>query len=83
MSGSGPLSSHNNSLSSHAHSGHSAQGSAENAAAVFGQNNNNNNNDRLWAYVKSLEQRINGLEGEVTSLRGQLTASTQPQGRQS
>ena len=38
MSGSGPLSSHSNSLSSHAHSGHSthsAQGSAENAAAVF------------------------------------------------
>jgi hypothetical protein len=78
MSGSGPLSSHSNSLSSHAHSGHSAQGSAENAAAVFGQSNN----DRLWAYVKSLEQRINGLQDEVTSLRGQLAAATQPQVRQ-
>ena len=81
MGGSGPLSSHSNSLSSHAqsgHSAHSAQGSAENAAAVFGHNNN----DRLWAYVKSLEQRINGLQEEISSLRGQLAISTQPQPRQ-
>ena len=71
MSGSVPLSSHSNSLSSHApsgHSAHSAQGSAENAAAVFGPSNN----DRLWAYVKSLEQRINGLQDEVGALRGQV-----------
>ncbi len=74
MSGSGPLSSHSNSLSSH---GHSAQGSGENATALFA-----NNNDRLWAYVTSLEQRINGLQSEVTSLREQLGAATQPQIRQ-
>lgn len=81
MGGSVPLSSHSNSLSSHAQSGHSAhsgQGSGENAAAaIFGQNNN----DRLWAYVKSLEQRINGLQDEVSSLRGQLAMATQPQPR--
>lgn len=75
MSGSGPLSSHSNSHSSH---GHSAQGSSENAAAIFVPNNN----DRLWAYVKSLEQRINGLQDEVSSLKGQLAAATQPQSRQ-
>lgn len=74
MSGSGPLSSHSNSLSSH---GHSAQGSGENAAAIFVPNNT----DRLWAYVKSLEQRINGLQDEVSSLKGQL-AATQSQSRQ-
>jgi uncharacterized small protein (DUF1192 family) len=81
MGGSGPLPPHSNSLSSHAqsgHSAHSAQGSTENAAAIFGHNNN----DRLWAYVKSLEQRINGLQDEISSLRGQLAISTQPQPRQ-
>lgn len=80
MSGSVPLSSHNNSLSSHAQSGHSArsaQGSGENSATMFGQNNN----DRLWAYVKSLEERINGLQDEVSSLRGQLAIAPQQQPR--
>jgi len=74
MSGSGPLSSHSNSLSSH---GHSAQGSGENAAALFGQQKE----DRLWAYVKSLEQRMNSLQDEVNGLRAQLAAATQPQQR--
>ena len=84
MSGTGPLSSHSNSLSSHAHSGHSghsghsAQGSAENAAAIFGQNNS----ERLWAYVKSLEQRMNGMQEKITSLEAQLAAASQPQARQ-
>lgn len=29
-------------------------------------------NDRLWAYVQSLEVKINRLQGEVTALQGQL-----------
>jgi len=86
MGGSVPLSSHSNSLASHAPSGHSAHsahsahsgpGSGDNAAPIFGQNSN----DRLWTYVKSLEQRINGLQDEVSSLRGQLSLATQPQPR--
>lgn len=72
MSGGG-ISSHSNSLSSH---GHSAKGSGETSAATFGPRE-----DRLWAYVKSLEDRINGLQGEVVSLKEQLTAATQSQTR--
>ena len=67
MGGGGPLSSHSNSLSSHTHSG---PGSGENASAMFVSNN-----DRLWAYVKSLEQRVNGLQEEVNSLRQLLAAA--------
>ena len=67
MSGGG-LSSHSNSLSSH---GHSAKGSGENSATMFGPRE-----DRLWANVKSLEDRINGLQGEVASLKEQLAAAT-------
>ena len=69
MGGSGPLSSHSNSHSSH---GASAQGSGEHAGA---------RDDRIWAYIKSLESRVNGLQDEVTTLRGQLALATQPQGR--
>jgi DNA-directed RNA polymerase subunit RPC12/RpoP len=68
MSGGG-LSSHSNSLSSH---GHSAKGSGENSAALFGARD-----DRLWAYVKGLEERVNGLQSEVVSLREQLAAANQ------
>jgi DNA-directed RNA polymerase subunit RPC12/RpoP len=67
MSGGG-LSSHSNSLSSH---GQSAKGSGENSAAMFGPRE-----DRLWAYVKSLEDRVNGLQGEVASLKDQLATAT-------
>ena len=59
--------SHSNSLSSH---GPSAKGSGENSAAVFSPRE-----DRLWAYVKSLEDRVNGLQGEVASLKDQLAAA--------
>ncbi len=68
MSGGG-LSSHSNSLSSH---GQSAKGSGENSAAMFGPRE-----DRLWAYVRSLEDRVNGLQGEVASLKDQLATATQ------
>lgn len=68
MSGGG-LSSHSNSLSSH---GQSAKGSGENSTAMLGPPQ-----DRLWAYVKSLEDRVNGLQGEVASLKDQLAAATQ------
>lgn len=68
MSGGG-LSSQSNSLSSH---GQSAKGSGENSAAIFGPRE-----DRLWAYVKSLEDRVNGLQGEVASLKDQLAAAAQ------
>ena len=69
MSGGG-LSSQSNSLSSH---GQSARGSGENSTAMLGPRE-----DRLWAYVRSLEDRINGLQGEVTSLKEQLAATNQP-----
>jgi DNA-directed RNA polymerase subunit RPC12/RpoP len=72
MSGGG-LSSHSNSLSSH---GQSAKGSGEHSSAVFGPRD-----DRLWAYVKSLEDRVNGLHGEVASLKDQLAAASQPKPR--
>lgn len=65
----GAMSSQSNSLSSH---GHSAKGSGESTAATFGPRE-----DRLWAYVRSLEDRINGLQGEVVSLKEQLAAATQ------
>ena len=65
--GSGPLSSHSNSLSSHGQSGH---GSGEaHTSPMFAKE------DRLWAYVKSLEQRMNGMSDEISSLRAQLAAA--------
>jgi hypothetical protein len=68
MSGGG-LSSHSNSLSSH---GQSAKGSGENSASMLGPRE-----DRLWAYVRSLEDRVNGLQGEVASLKDQLATASQ------
>jgi DNA-directed RNA polymerase subunit RPC12/RpoP len=68
--GSGPLSSHSNSLSSHGQSGH---GSGEATSPMFAKE------DRLWAYVKSLEQRMNSMQDEISSLRSQLASATQVQ----
>ena len=67
MAGSGPLSSQSNSLSSH------GPGSGENVtggSAPFGSRD-----DRIWAYMKSLEQRMNSMQDEIVSLRAQLAAS--------
>jgi DNA-directed RNA polymerase subunit RPC12/RpoP len=62
--GSGPLSSQSNSLSSgHAASGH---GSGDVTSPFLPKD------DRIWAYVKSLEQRIGSMEAEITSLKSQL-----------
>jgi len=72
MSGGG-ISSHSNSLSSH---GQSAKGSGENSAAIFSPRD-----DRLWAYMKSLEERVNGLQSEVASLKDQLAAANQSKPR--
>lgn len=70
--GAGGMSSQSNSMSSH---GPSHQGSGE-GPGTFPQAN-----DRLWAYVRSLEERINGLQDEVTTLRGQLANASQSQNR--
>ncbi|ETN38464.1 uncharacterized protein HMPREF1541_06499 [Cyphellophora europaea CBS 101466] len=67
MSGSGPLSSHSNSLSSHGQSGH---GSGEASSPMFAKE------DRLWAVIKNLESRVNGMQEEINSLRSQLAAAT-------
>jgi regulator of replication initiation timing len=34
--------------------------------------------DRIWAYVNSLEQRMNGMQQEIDSLKHQLAVATQP-----
>ncbi|RMZ92640.1 hypothetical protein DV736_g100, partial [Chaetothyriales sp. CBS 134916] len=64
--GSGPLSSNSNSLSSHGQSGH---GSVETSSPMFAKD------DRIWAYVKSLEQRMNGMQEEINGLRAQLVVA--------
>lgn len=69
MSGSGPLSSHSNSLSSH---GHSAHTSGEASNPMF-----TNKDDRIWAYVTTLEQRLNGMQEEINILKHQLATATQ------
>ncbi len=68
--GSGPLSSHSNSLSSHGHSGH---GSGDVTSPMFAKD------ERIWAYVKSLEQRLGTMEAEITNLKTQLANATQGQ----
>lgn len=69
--GSGPLSSHSNSLSSgHGASGH---GSGETTSPMFAKD------ERIWAYVKNLEQRINSMQDEISNLKSQLTTATQGQ----
>ena len=74
MSGGG-LSSQSNSLSSH---GHSHPGSGEGAGSLYPQIRGE---ERLWAYVKSLEDRINGLQDEVSGLKSQLAIANQHKSR--
>ena len=59
----GTISPATNSHSSHG----TAHASGEGLNNLFPQGN-----DRLWAYVQSLEVKINRLQGEVTALQGQL-----------
>ena len=54
--------SQNTSLSSHGTAGH--PGSGDSGSAV-------KNDDRLWAYIQSLEAKVNRLQEEVTTLRAQ------------
>ena len=70
--GSGPLSSHSNSLSSHGQSGH---GSGDVTSPMFGKD------ERIWAYVKSLEQRLGTMEAEITNLKTQLAHAQGQQAR--
>lgn len=68
VGGSGPLSSQSNSLSSH------GQGSGENlsgSGATFVSKD-----ERLWAYVRNLEQRMNAMSDEIKSLKTQLAVAT-------
>ena len=60
--------SQNNSLSSHGTGPHANSG--DGASSTLGQNT-----DRLWAYVRSLETKIDRLQEEVGILRGQLDES--------
>ncbi|MCJ1298514.1 hypothetical protein MMC08_001304 [Hypocenomyce scalaris] len=62
----GNLSSNSNSHSSHGTHGH-ASGEGPNNPYTQGT-------DRLWAYVQSLEAKVNRLQEEVASLRNQLSA---------
>ena len=64
----GGLSSHSNSHSSH---GTQPHGSGERANLPFTQGE-----DRLWAYVRSLESKIDRLQEEVVNLRGQLSGGS-------
>jgi uncharacterized small protein (DUF1192 family) len=36
--------------------------------------NNGSNDSRIWGYVRSLEERVNGLQEEVVRLRSQVAA---------
>ena len=58
--------SQNNSLSSHGTGAHG--GSGDGAANAHAQTT-----DRLWAYVRSLEMKIDRLNDEVGNLKGQLS----------
>lgn len=58
--------SQNNSLSSHGTGPHA--GSGDGTSNAFAQST-----DRLWAYVRSLEMKIDRLQDEVGNLRGQLS----------
>ena len=70
----GPLSSQSNSLSSH------GQGSGENyggsGSAPFGTRD-----DRLWAYITSIEARMNAMQDEIVSLRAQVASHGQAKGQ--
>ena len=62
-----PLS-QNNSLSSHGTGRHANSGDGSSNAYM-------QSSDRLWAYVQSLETKINRLQEEVGTLKGQLDES--------
>ena len=64
----GGLSSHSNSHSSH---GTQPHGSGERANLPYAQGD-----DRLWAYVRSLESKIDRLQEEVVGLRGQISGGS-------
>ena len=69
----GGLSSTSNSLSSHGTPGHgSGHGSGDRANLPYPQGD-----DRIWAIVRGLEAKVDRLQDEVTSLRGQLSATPQ------
>lgn len=59
----------NNSLSSHSTGPHNSLDRTQNSYVQP--------NDRLWAYVQGLEAKINRLEEEVASLRGQSAGAPQ------
>ena len=59
--------SQNNSLSSHGTGPHG--GSGDNSNNAFAQST-----DRIWAYIRSLENRVDRLQDEVGTLRGQLSS---------
>ncbi|KAL8745293.1 MAG: hypothetical protein Q9190_002551 [Brigantiaea leucoxantha] len=61
-----PTHSGNNSLSSQGTGAHGGNG--ESNHNLLGQNN-----DRLWAYLRSLETKVDRLQEEIGSLRGQLS----------
>ena len=58
--------SQNTSLSSHGTTGH--PGSGDSGSTIP-------NNDRVWAYIQSLEAKVNRLQEEVTTLRAQKGSS--------
>lgn len=58
--------SHNNSLSSHGTGAHGGSGDGTSNAHA-------QNTERLWAYVRSLEMKIDRLNDEVGNLKGQLS----------
>ncbi|KAK2768738.1 hypothetical protein FQN54_000594 [Arachnomyces sp. PD_36] len=37
--------------------------------------NNNRNDDRIWMYIRSLEEKVDGLQNEVIGLRSQVAAA--------
>lgn len=67
--GHGGTASTGNSHSSHGQSTH-GQGSGEGSSNLFATGT-----DGLWAYVRSLEERMNRLQDEVVSLKTQLAAA--------
>lgn len=37
--------------------------------------NNNRNDDKIWMYIRSLEEKVDGLQNEVIGLRSQIAAA--------
>ena len=71
----GPLSSQSNSLSSH------GQGSGENYGGGSGSTPFVSRDDRLWAYITSIEARMNSMQDEIVSLRAQVASHGQAKGQ--